>query len=120
MAHGRRMLLLSSDDRMQPCKAIEAYLPGSTQADERAARGLGQGDLGDRCRWRAPPGGSIPIPLCAVRSTNHSSSSRAVGLPVWSMAALEMLASPWTLLRTPLPFATTCYPRALHDRRRRL
>ena len=41
--------------------------------------------------------------------------SRAVGFPVRAMPAAEMLRRSLQLLRSPLPFATTCYPRALHD-----
>jgi hypothetical protein len=41
--------------------------------------------------------------------------SRAVGHPVRSLPAATVLRRSLALLRSPLPFATTCYPRSLHD-----
>ena len=114
LAKGRRMLLLSSDDRMKP-GAIAAY--------DRLAAALGP--AADRAVWGATTTiidgegretGNLPIDakLWAGARTDET-LSRAVGFPVRAMTAAEMLRRSLLLLRSPLPFAATCYPRALHD-----
>jgi len=114
MARGRRMLLLSSDDRMAP-GALEAYA--------RLEHALG--DRADCAVW----GSSTSVIDAAGRVTGRvepdaklwsgaraePALSRAVGFPVRSMPAAQLLRRSLELLRSPLPFATTCYPRALHD-----
>ena len=114
MARGRWMLLLSSDDRMQP-GAIDAYL--------RLARALG--DRAQRAVWGCPTwvidaggnrtGRRDPDPKLWRDARDEPELGRAVGHPVRSMPAADMLRRSLELLRSPLPFATTCYPRALHD-----
>lgn len=114
MARGRWMLLLSSDDRMQP-GAIDAYL--------RLARALG--DRAQRSVWGCPTwvidatgrrtGRRDPDPKLWRDARDEPALSRAVGHPVRSAPAADMLRRSLELLRSPLPFATTCYPRALHD-----
>lgn len=114
MARGRFMLLLSSDDRMQP-GAIDAYLS--------LIRALG--DRANRAIWGCPTwtidadgrrnGRRDPDPKLWRDADDEPELSRAVGHPVRSMPAERMLRRALELLRIPLPFATTCYPRAIHD-----
>jgi glycosyltransferase involved in cell wall biosynthesis len=114
MARGRFMLLLSSDDRMQP-GAVDAYLA--------LARALG--DRAERSIWGCPTwvidaqgnrtGRRDPDPKLWRGARDEPQLSRILGYPVRSMPAPDMLRRSLELLRTPLPFATTCYPRALHD-----
>jgi hypothetical protein len=108
------MLLLSSDDRMQP---------GAVAAYERLEAALGAGARA--AIW----GSSTTIIDSEGRTTGLVSPdsklwydaevdarlSDAVGHPVRSLPAAELLRRSLELLRSPLPFATTCYPRALHD-----
>ncbi|HEU4731763.1 MAG TPA: glycosyltransferase family 2 protein [Kofleriaceae bacterium] len=114
MARGRRMLLLSSDDRMAP-GAVEAY--------GRLERALGE--RADRAVW----GSASTVIDASGRTTgridpdrklwrgarDEPELSRAVGYPVRSMPAGDMLRRSLELLRSPLPFATTCYSKTLHD-----
>jgi hypothetical protein len=114
MARGRRMLLLSSDDRMAP-GALDAY------AKLEAA--LGQS--ADKAVWGSATavidpkgvrtGRFDPDPKCWRDSKEEPELSRAVGHPVRSIPADVLLRRSLELLRSPLPFLTTCYPRALHD-----
>lgn len=114
MARGRRMLLLSSDDRMAP-GAVEAYA--------RLERALG--DTADRAVWGSstavidaggrPTGRIDPDAKLWREATHEPALSRAVGHAVRSLPAARLLRRSLELLRSPLPFATTCYPRALHD-----
>lgn len=114
MARGRRMLLLSSDDRMAP-GAMNAYFElehalgdraqmavwgASTSIIDAEGRETGRIDPDEKL-WRG-----------AVREAELSAR---LGMPVRSMPASELLRRSLQLLRTPLPFATTCYPRQLHD-----
>lgn len=115
LARGRRMLLLSSDDRMRQ-GAVAAY----AKLEEAL------GPAAERAIW----GSAIAIIDSRGNVTGQQSAdikfwsdadlepalSRVVGYPVRSMVAAKMLRRSLELLRTPLPFATTCYPRALHDR----
>lgn len=114
MATGRRMLLLSSDDRMKP-GALDAY--------RRLSSALGE--AADRAIWGASttiidsdgkPTGEMPPDSKLWRDAPVDAElSAKVGFPVRSMPADQLLRRSLELLRTPLPFATTCYPRALHD-----
>jgi glycosyltransferase involved in cell wall biosynthesis len=114
LARGTRMLLLSSDDRM---------LPGALEAYERFAAALG--DRADRCVWGAETtiinskgettGHVPPDPKLWRGAAPEPDLSRQLGMPVRSLPAQELLRRSLLLLRTPLPFASTCYPRALHD-----
>ena len=114
LARGRRMLLLSSDDRMKE-GAIAAY--------ERLATALGPG--ADRAVWGSSiatidsDGKTIghldPDPKLWREAKVDAALSAAVGYPVRTIPAAQLLRRSLELLRSPLPFATTCYPRALHD-----
>jgi glycosyltransferase involved in cell wall biosynthesis len=114
MARGRWMLLLSSDDRMQP-GAIDAYLALAAALGDRAQRAV----------WGCPTwvidaagqrtGRRDPDPKLWRGARDEPQLSRTVGYPVRSLAASDMLRRSLELLRSPLPFATTCYPRTLHD-----
>ena len=114
LGRGRRMLLLSSDDKMQP-GALEAYA--------RLERALG--GAADRAVWGAGisiidgagavTGEMRPDPKFWADAAIDERLSAAVGLPVRAIDAAALLRRSLELLRTPLPFATTCYPRALHD-----
>jgi glycosyltransferase involved in cell wall biosynthesis len=114
MARGHRMLLLSSDDRMKP-EALAAY--------RRLEAALGP--AADRAVWgssttiidsHGSATGELPFDAKLWRDAEPDPAlSAAVGYPVRSMPAASMLRRSLELLRSPLPFATTCYPRALHD-----
>ncbi len=115
MARGRRMLLLSSDDRMAP-GAIEAYARLEQALGTRAA-GAVWGSATSVIDGDGRTTGRVdPDPKLWRGATDEPELSRAVGLPVRSLPAAELLRRSLLLLRSPLPFATTCYPRVLHDR----
>ncbi|MEZ4365360.1 MAG: glycosyltransferase [Kofleriaceae bacterium] len=114
MARGRRMLLLSSDDRMG-VGAFAAYArleralgPRAHKAVWGSATAIIDGD-GQRT------GEVAPDPKLWRDAPVDPELSAAVGHPVRSVPADVMLRRSLQLLRVPLPFATTCYPRALHD-----
>lgn len=114
MARGRWMLLLSSDDRMQP-GAVDSYLRFAEALGDRAAGAV----------WGCPTwvidaagqrtGRRDPDPKLWRDAREEPELTRAIGHPVRSVPADAMLRRSLELLRSPLPFATTCYPRALHD-----
>jgi hypothetical protein len=114
MAQGEWMTMLSSDDRMGP---------GALSAYSRLIAALGDDASGtvlssgvriidgdghevtywgpDWKQWRG-----------AVR---NPALSAVVGSDVWTMPAAQLLANALRLVRTPFWFASTTYPRALHD-----
>ena len=114
MARGRFMLLLSSDDRMQP-GAIDTYLRFAEALGERAAGAV----------WGCPTwvidsagnrtGRRDPDPKLWRDARDEPELTRAIGYPVRSVPAADMLRRSLELLRSALPFATTCYSRELHD-----
>jgi len=114
LARGRRMLLLSSDDRMLP-DALAAY--------DRLARALGP--AADTAVWGAR---STTIDAAGATTGMIETDSKmwaaahvddalsaAVGYRILAMPGPAMLKRSLELLRSPLAFATTCYPRTLHD-----
>lgn len=114
LARGRRMLLLSSDDRMAS-GALDAY----------ARLEAALGDKAERAVWGTPTavidssgnriGQFDPDPKCWRDARVDPELSRAVGFPVRAIEASTLLRRSLELLRSPLPFLTTCYPKALHD-----
>lgn len=114
MARGNRMLLLSSDDKMA-AGAIEAY--------RKLEAALGP--AADRAVWGSATavidadgrrtGRFDPDPKCWRDAREEPALTAAVGYPVRSIEAATLLRRSLELLRSPLPFLTTCYPRALHD-----
>lgn len=114
LASGRRMLLLSSDDRMKP---------GALAAYDRLERALGA--KAERAVWGCPvtvidadgqPTGQFdPDPKLWRDAVAEPALSEAVGYPVRSMPAAANLRRSLEMLRTSLPFATTSYPKQLHD-----
>lgn len=114
LSRGHRMLLLSSDDRMKP-GALEAY--------RRLEVALG--DRADRAVWGSSTaiidsdgnvtGRTEPDPKLWRDAKVNAELSRAVGYQVRELSGPALLKRSLELLRTPLPFATTCYPKALHD-----
>ena len=114
MARGRRMLLLSSDDRMSP-GAIDAYARLERALGERAEHAV-WGSASSVIDATGRTTGRIdPDPKLWRSARDEPELTRAVGRPVRSMPAAEMLRRALQLLRSPLPFATTCYARTLHD-----
>lgn len=114
MARGRRLLLLSSDDRMGP-GAYAAYAKLERALGDRAAGAIWGAataviDADGKTTGRVDPDAKL-----WRGATDEPELSRAIGFPVRSMAAADMLKRSLLLLRSPLPFATTCYPKALHD-----
>ena len=114
MARGRRMLLLSSDDRMA-AGALDAYARLERALGDQA-EGAVWGSAAALIDAAGKPFGRIDIDSKLWRGAKvEPELSRAVGLPVRSMPAADMLRRSLQLLRSPLPFATTCYSKALHD-----
>ncbi len=114
MARGRRMLLLSSDDRMA-AGAVAAYEKLEAALGPKADTAVwgSQTSVVDSAGKRFNQ--FDPDPKC-WRDANHEPElSRAVGHPVRSIPADVLLKRSLELLRSPLPFLTTCYPKALHD-----
>ncbi len=114
LARGRRMLLLSSDDKMKP-GTLATYarfeqLLGA--AAERAVWGSGISIIDAKGVTTAE---IAPYSNLWRGAREEPELSHELGYPVRSMPAATMLRRSLELLRTPLPFATTCYPRALHD-----
>jgi hypothetical protein len=62
-----------------------------------------------------PIGSYGPDPKCWRDAKDEPALSAAVGYPVRSIPAAQLLRRALELLRSPLPFLTTCYPKALHD-----
>lgn len=114
LAKGRRMLLLSSDDKMKP-GALAAYDKLEAALGARADRSV-WGSASSIIDSDGHPTGHIdPDPKLWRGAAVEDQLSKAIGLQVRSMPARSLLKRSLELLRTPLPFATTCYPRALHD-----
>ena len=115
MARGERMLLLSSDDRMQP-GALAAYARLEAALGSRAERAVWGAGTTVIDGAGKTTGSVEPDPKLWRGARDEPELTAAVGLPVRSLESGEMLRRALEMLRTPLPFATTCYPRALHDR----
>lgn len=114
LARGRRMLLLSSDDRMKP-GAIEVFQKLETALGARAETAVWGCPTAVIDAHGATIGRLDPDPKLWRDANVDDALSRAVGYPVRAMPASQMLRRSLELLRTPLPFATTCYARTLHD-----
>lgn len=115
LARGRRMLLLSSDDKMR-AGALDAYHRLEQALGPRAELGV-WGSASTIIDSSGEITGALELdPKFWYDAADEPELSRAVGYPVRSMPAARMLRRSLELLRTPLPFATTCYPRSLHDR----
>lgn len=114
MATGRRMLLLSSDDRMRP-GALQAYAK-LEQALGAAADKAIWGAISTKIDAAGNQTGIIePDSKLWAEAEVDERLTRAVGFPVRGMPADKMLRRSLEMLRSPLAFATTCYPKALHD-----
>ena len=114
MARGRFMLMLSSDDLMEP-RALEVY--------ERVFTALGDGAdrtvIGSARHVIDGAGARVDTQsfnrkLWRGAERDAALSERAGG-PVWSLEAPRLLANSLRMLRTPYYFVTTAYPRALYD-----
>jgi hypothetical protein len=115
MARGRRMILLSSDDRMLP-GALSAYQRLETALGARAELAV-WGTTATVIDGDGHPTGSVALDPKQWRDARDEPElSAAVGYPVRSCPAAVMLRRSLELLRAPLVFATTCYSRVLHDR----
>ncbi|HEX2686613.1 MAG TPA: glycosyltransferase family 2 protein [Kofleriaceae bacterium] len=115
MARGRRMLLLSSDDRMTP-GALAAYGRLETALGPRADTAVwGAATAVIDSKGHRTGVQFDPDPKCWRDSRDEPELSKAVGFPVRSISAAVLLRRSLELLRSPLPFLTTCYPKALHD-----
>ncbi len=115
MARGRRMVLLSSDDRMKE-GAIAAYARLEAALGDSAERAVWGSAMSKIDAAGAVTGHVAPYAYLWDRAPVIPELSAAVGFPVRGMRAADMLKRSLELLRTPLPFASTCYARALHDR----
>jgi hypothetical protein len=114
MARGRRMLLLSSDDKMA-AGALDAYakLEAALGADaDKAVWGTSTAVIDSQ---GVRTGQAEADPKLWRDAQEEPALSKAVGYPVRGIDAATLLRRSLELLRSPLPFLTTCYPRALHD-----
>ncbi len=113
-ATGTRMILLSSDDLMEPdalgayARLADALGEGSERAVFNAtqhvvdADGARTGLMGrNEQLWRG--------------AEQDAALSEAVGAPVWAIPADRLLRQSMLLMRVPFAFAATCYSRALYD-----
>jgi glycosyltransferase involved in cell wall biosynthesis len=115
MARGRRMLLLSSDDKMTS-GALAAYARLETALGPRADTAVwGSATAVIDSKGQRTGVQFDPDPKCWRDGRDEPELSQAVGFPVRSMPAAALLRRSLELLRSPLPFLTTCYPRTLHD-----
>ncbi|MBA3538040.1 MAG: glycosyltransferase [Deltaproteobacteria bacterium] len=114
LARGRRMLLLSSDDRMKP-GALAAYDRLETALGDKAQHAIWGSSTTIIDGAGVTTGRVEPDPKLWRDAPVDPALSRAVGFTVRSMPAAEMLRRSLEMLRSPLPFASTCYPKALHD-----
>ncbi|MCX5741623.1 MAG: glycosyltransferase [Proteobacteria bacterium] len=114
LARGRRMLLLSSDDRIAP-GALAAYDRLETALGGAAARAVWGSSQAVIDSAGHVTGRVETDPRLWRDATVNEALSRAVGHPVREIPAAQLLRRSLELLRSPLPFAATCYPRALHD-----
>ena len=114
-ATGDRMLLLSSDDlaRSDALSSYERLAAALGEAADYAIFGAAQividGDgkpTGETRRDMRLWGGCV----------HDAALSEAVGAPVYRISAEELLRKSLLDLRTPLPFASTCYSRELYLR----
>jgi len=114
LATGRRMLLLSSDDRMTP-GALDAYARLERALGDRAESAVWGSAITVIDSHGQPTRHAPPDPKLWRDAVLDAELTAAVGLPVRTMAADKMLRRSLELLRMPLGFATTCYPKGLHD-----
>jgi glycosyltransferase involved in cell wall biosynthesis len=114
LARGRRMLLLSSDDRMKP-NAIATYAALEAALGDRAERAVWGSSISVIDSDGNVTGEAGPDPKLWHDAPIDPELSARVGFPVRGLPASEMLRRSLLLLRTPLAFATTCYSRTLHD-----
>ena len=114
MASGRRMLLLSSDDRMMP-GAAAAYRRLELALGPAAERAIFGAVSTTIDAQGTVTGELLPDPKLWRDAQVDDALSRAVGFQVRGIPASALLKRSLELLRSPLAFATTCYPRALHD-----
>lgn len=112
-ATGDRMILLSSDDLLEPT-ALRTYAALASDLGARAERTVfgstsyvvdsdGRRTSLRGIDWRLWEG-----------ATKDGELSAAAGADVWRMPAADLLRRSLTLLRSPYYFVTTCYPRALY------
>lgn len=114
LARGRRMLLLSSDDKMKP-GALEAYARMTSALGARADHVV-WGSASTVIDSQGRTTGTIePDPKLWRDAAIDPELSARVGYPVRGISGRALLRRSLELLRSPLPFATTCYSRTLHD-----
>lgn len=114
MATGRRMLLLSSDDRMRP-EAIPAYLNLEDALGSDAEFAIWGSSAYVIDSEGVQTGVKHPDAKVWSEATVDSALSAKVGYPVRACSASVILRRALHFLRTALPFATTCYSKSLHD-----
>ena len=110
-----RVILVSSDDLMRP-GALSTYRRViEALGDEVSARVVVTSPLALIDEHGEPidvPSG--PSPMTSLGSPDEA-LSRAAGVPVRRIPAASLLAAAMRSMRNPLPFASTCYPRALWE-----
>jgi glycosyltransferase involved in cell wall biosynthesis len=115
MAHGKHMIMLSSDDIMLP-NALSTYA--------RLLRGL-EPEAREKTVITSPPvwidgdskvlGGNGPDMKFWSLGQPNAVLTDATRAEVITLDAPQLLARALSLLRSPLPFAPTCYPRSLYQ-----
>lgn len=111
MASGDWMLLLSSDDLIEP-EALSVY---HALIKHYGGGSSGRVILAAGAKTIDAEGNTIAAyrgkPYLWAKAELDTAASRLVGVHVYSMPAKSLLSESLRLLRTPLPFLSTAYPR---------
>src|SRR5262249_1707290 len=111
MANGKYMIMLSSDDIMAPAAlSTYAHLLQNLESSERDGAVITSPPDWIDGNGRLLGHGEVDLKFW---SSAHSDDrlSTIVGPPVLVSDPIELLTRALSLLRNPLPFAPTCYPR---------
>lgn len=114
LATGDRMILLSSDDLMHR-DALSCYQALADAMGPAADRAIFNStvDIIDSAGTKT---GHEPLNAKLMASARRDDAlSQVAGATVWRAEAGRLLADSLAMLRTPLKFLTTCYPRALYE-----
>jgi hypothetical protein len=114
MATGDFMIMLSSDDLMQP-GALQKYRKLLTCLGEDAQRAVVSStwDVIDPKGVRT--GSQGPDRLLWTEQDRNPQLAEAASLPIYSVACDVLLKRCLARLRNPFNFAATCYPRKLYE-----
>lgn len=114
-ATGERMILLSSDDLIQPL-ALETYKQLLCALGDGGDRAVVCSDM-ETINGAGEKTGQLGLPRHNVwRATDQDEAlSGELGVMVYRVPSLEMLRRCVTTMQNPFHFAATCYPRNLYE-----